>query len=63
MPAPKSTKGVATGTVRGRYRLAAKITISQTTGRKVRTKRWVLTAAAKAAAKRRAAAKKKKSRR
>lgn len=59
MPAPKTTKGVAPGTVRGRFRLKTVITTSKTTGRKVRSKRWVLTAAAKAAAKKRAAAKRK----
>ena len=56
MPAPKSTKGVPPGTVRGRYRLKTSTTTSKVTGRKIRTKRWVLTAAAKAAAKKRAAA-------
>ena len=57
MPAPKTTKGIAPGTVRGRYRLKTVVTVSKTTGRKVRAKRWVLTAQAKAAAKKRAAAK------
>ena len=43
MPAPKTTKGVPPGTVRGRYKLKTVIAISKTTGRKVRSKRWVLT--------------------
>ena len=36
---------------RGRYVLRARITISKTTGRKIKVKRWVLTPAAKRAAK------------